>query len=215
MDRQYIEQNHIVDRYLMGKLSDDEQAAFEAYYFEHPDMLEQVKMAKSMQETVKQQADSLVTPVPAPTMQPGVLERLFPPQIGFALSLLLGLGLIGLLLRSDPTVTTPDVQVLPAVDLIQSRGSDSAPRVRVVEGLGGLILRMELGAIGYEAVRLELRPENDDAIWHGPAAVSPPIGAVNVMVNTELSVGVYELLVFATQNPDVPLQVFTFEVVSP
>jgi hypothetical protein len=42
MDRQYIDDNHIVPRYLADQLTDTERAAFEAYYLEHPEILREI-----------------------------------------------------------------------------------------------------------------------------------------------------------------------------
>ena len=43
MDRQYIDDNHIVARYLADRLSDEECAAFEAYYLEHPEIVTEIE----------------------------------------------------------------------------------------------------------------------------------------------------------------------------
>ena len=45
MDRQYIDDNHIVARYLADQLSEEERVAFEAYYLEHPDVVEEMEAA--------------------------------------------------------------------------------------------------------------------------------------------------------------------------
>jgi hypothetical protein len=43
MDRQYIDDHHIVARYLADRLSPEEREAFEAYYLEHPEILEELE----------------------------------------------------------------------------------------------------------------------------------------------------------------------------
>ena len=45
MDRKYIDDHHVVARYLAEQLSDAELAAFEAYYLEHPEMLREMEAA--------------------------------------------------------------------------------------------------------------------------------------------------------------------------
>jgi hypothetical protein len=45
MDRRYIEDQHIVARYLADQVTDEERAAFEAYYLEHPDMVQELEAA--------------------------------------------------------------------------------------------------------------------------------------------------------------------------
>jgi hypothetical protein len=43
MDRNYIDEHHIVARYLADRLSDAEREAFEAYYLEHPDVVQDME----------------------------------------------------------------------------------------------------------------------------------------------------------------------------
>lgn len=43
MDRQYIDDHHIVARYLADQLTEDERAAFEAYFLEHPEILREIE----------------------------------------------------------------------------------------------------------------------------------------------------------------------------
>lgn len=43
MDRQYIDDHHIVARYLADQLPEAEREAFEAYYLEHPDMVREIE----------------------------------------------------------------------------------------------------------------------------------------------------------------------------
>jgi hypothetical protein len=45
MDRRYIDDHHIVARYLANRLTDEEREAFEAYYVEHPDMVQEMEAA--------------------------------------------------------------------------------------------------------------------------------------------------------------------------
>jgi hypothetical protein len=45
MDRRYIDDNHVVARYLADRLTDEERDAFEAYYLEHPDVVQELEAA--------------------------------------------------------------------------------------------------------------------------------------------------------------------------
>ncbi len=45
MDRQYIDDHHVVARYLADRLTDGEREAFEAYYLEHPDVVQEMEAA--------------------------------------------------------------------------------------------------------------------------------------------------------------------------
>jgi hypothetical protein len=43
MDRKYIDDNHVVARYLADQLPDGEREAFEAYYLEHPEIVREME----------------------------------------------------------------------------------------------------------------------------------------------------------------------------
>jgi hypothetical protein len=45
MDRKYIDDRHIAARYLADQLSDSEREAFESYYVEHPEMMQELEVA--------------------------------------------------------------------------------------------------------------------------------------------------------------------------
>jgi hypothetical protein len=43
MDRQYIDDHHVIARYLADRLSDAEREEFEAFYLEHPDVVKEME----------------------------------------------------------------------------------------------------------------------------------------------------------------------------
>ena len=46
MDRHYIEENQIIDRYLMNKLSTKEMEAFERFFLEDPEVVQEIELRK-------------------------------------------------------------------------------------------------------------------------------------------------------------------------
>ncbi|WP_129641140.1 hypothetical protein [Peristeroidobacter agariperforans] len=72
MDRQYIDDHHIVARYLADRLSDPEREAFEAYYLEHPEILREIEAAARFKSGLAQLRDS------------GELEALLKPTPWYA-----------------------------------------------------------------------------------------------------------------------------------
>jgi hypothetical protein len=72
MNRQYIDDQHIVARYLADQLSDDERQAFEAYYLEHPDIVQELEAAARLKIGLAHLGDAgtmpkLTTPRPLST----------------------------------------------------------------------------------------------------------------------------------------------------
>jgi hypothetical protein len=58
MDRTYIDDHHIVARYLAEQLSDTDREAFEAYYLEHPDVVRELEAAARFKVGLRQLRDS-------------------------------------------------------------------------------------------------------------------------------------------------------------
>jgi len=58
MDRQYIDDHHIVARYLADQLPEPEREAFEAYYLEHPEMVREIEAAARFKSGLAQLQDS-------------------------------------------------------------------------------------------------------------------------------------------------------------
>jgi len=59
MDRQYIRDNQIVERYLQGRLTADEETAFEEAYIGDPDLFQELKTADSLRRGLElHEADS-------------------------------------------------------------------------------------------------------------------------------------------------------------
>ena len=67
MDRQYIRDNEVIERYLSGTLTANEEQAFEEAYLGDPELLDQVQAAERLREGIKE-LDSA-----------GRLERMRPP----------------------------------------------------------------------------------------------------------------------------------------
>ncbi len=46
MDRRHIEENQIIDRYLMSKLSEEEMEAFEEFFLEDAELVQEIEVRK-------------------------------------------------------------------------------------------------------------------------------------------------------------------------
>ena len=63
MDEAYIREQHVVERYLQGKLAGDELATFEIYMLDHPEILDEVEYERGLQEALNTAKDGLFGPV--------------------------------------------------------------------------------------------------------------------------------------------------------
>jgi hypothetical protein len=75
MDRRYIDDNHVVARYLADRLTDEEREAFETYFLEHPEVVQELEAAARFKVGLMQLRDSgeltqLLQPAPQRRMWP-------------------------------------------------------------------------------------------------------------------------------------------------
>ena len=72
MDRKYIDDHHVVARYLADHLTDDERQAFEAYYLEHPEAVKEMEAVARFKAGLHhlQQSGELDRLVKAPARTP-------------------------------------------------------------------------------------------------------------------------------------------------
>lgn len=53
MNREYIENHQIVERYLQGRLTPAEEEAFEEYYLSHPEIVEELEVTERLQDGIR------------------------------------------------------------------------------------------------------------------------------------------------------------------
>jgi len=156
MERQYIEEHSVIERYLQGKLAPDEQAAFEEAYLADPDLLEQVELA----ERLKEGLEALDAAKELSQQKRGGLMRKFAsPQYAAAASILLlisiafsaGLYRENVALRSGVSFGggTPVTRLEP---LITVRGT-SANTIAVPAENVQIVLLVDPGLGNYDSFR--------------------------------------------------------------
>jgi len=217
MNRQYIEDNHIVDRYLLGQLPEGELCEFETYYFEHPEMLEELTVAKAMHKTIAEESNSLLLTQAVET-KASWFERVFQPKLGFALSAVMAVGIASLWLENNRLKSVESV-VFPASSLTisQSRGADTEiDAVKISQDQSAIAIRLVIGPIGYPEVGLKLKNNSGSLLWQGKSKVDDSVGAVNLVIMTrQLTTGEYTLSVFSPTDTPKALSTHKFKVELP
>ena len=89
MDREYVVEHDVVNRYLADKLSDGDRAAFEEYFLSCPETLDELELTEKLREGLANAATA------ADRWRPGFVTRLlYSPQYAAAASVLLAVSLI-------------------------------------------------------------------------------------------------------------------------
>lgn len=167
MDRQYIRDNQVIERYLSGALTADEEQAFEEAYLGDPELLDDLQAAERLREGIKELDHA------------GRLERLRPPgrgrpwfaspQYAAAASVLfaVSLGFSAMLYRENITLRQDDLLLGSAttrlVGLEAVRGGNalelSAPAPDELT-----VLQLDAGVVAYDTYRGVLT-RGPDTIW--------------------------------------------------
>jgi hypothetical protein len=90
MDRQYIRDNQIIERYLQGRLTADEETAFEEAYIGDPDLFQELKAADLLRRGLElNEEDTSALQRPTPTARADTA-----PRYALAASLVAGIALV-------------------------------------------------------------------------------------------------------------------------
>lgn len=160
MDREYIAKHLLVERYLQGQLSADEQAEFEEALLSSQDLLDELESAEMLRRGLKDVA-SLERTLPAHSKPSWPLSMFSSPRYAMAASflLLVSLGVSSTLFYqlnqwSDLGITVTSTQIVPLVSVRSAPGSQSVNTVQVGEGSGQTVLMLDPGFDPYTRYRV-------------------------------------------------------------
>jgi len=203
MDRQYIRDHQVIERYLSGTLTADEEQAFEEAYLGDQELLDQVQAAERLREGIKE-LDSA-----------GGLERLraparwrqwlASPQYAAAASVLLAvsLGFSAMLYRENVDLRgTGASQASERTRLVRLevvRGGGDAREIPAPEPDERTVLQLDPGAVTYDTYRGTVTRRDggrSETIWTRADLVAERDGAT-VLIGVpgrDLQPGEYEAL---------------------
>ncbi len=237
MDHTYIEQHHIVDRYVMAKLPVDEAADFEEHYLGCPVCLAELERAKVMTAAFRRAAGEGAArmaagyrPAPAAALALAGLGR---ARRWGAAAALLAVALLPAtvvfqqqkaarrILATELDAARRPRAMTPILYLDAERGAGSAApvlRVPLSATAGGLVLVLELeprAAATYD-VALERRADRGE-LWRGSGLRPGADGTVTVSLPPAfLAAGDYDLAVggHAASGAAVAVGRFAFRVLA-
>jgi hypothetical protein len=169
MDRQYIRDNGVIERYLQGRLGPAEEQAFEEAYLADPALLEELKLAEHLREGVRQVGVADRSTVPTP--QRHWLGFATSPRYAMAASLVAAVALVtssalyvqnqGLRFAAgEPLVAASAMRVLP---LVSVRGAGEANVIAAPSAGEWTVLLLDAGFTDYDRYRAALLRRSDGA----------------------------------------------------
>ena len=162
MDRQYIRDAAVIERYLHGRLTPQEEEAFEEAYLADPALLEELELAEKLRDGLRELPQS--EHGAAPARRPRWLELTGSPRYGLAASLLAGLAVLAsasLYLENQtlkggagaPPAAAGNMRLLP---LVAVRGAGDANVIAAPRGDETTVLLLDAGFTDYDRYRAVL-----------------------------------------------------------
>jgi len=206
MDRHYIRDNQVIERYLSGALTADEEQAFEEVYLGDAEILDQLQTAERLRDGLKE-ADAA-----------GRLERLRPPapwrqfwtsqRYATAASVLLAvsLGFSTVLYRDNQNLRQTSFPLTSAatrlIPLVSTRGDDASTIPAPAED-EWVVFQLDAGVTEYDTYRAVLERQNSAAseeIW-SRADLQPTRGEIAIgLAGSALQSGGYEVRLDGRRN---------------
>ena len=202
MDRQYIRDNQLIERYLQGRLTADEEAAFEEAYIGNPALFQELKAAELLRRGLElHEADSSggqpqSSPVRSASAPRYALAASLVAAIGLALSAYLFVDNRALRGEAVATAAAPG-RVVP---LLAVRGGEPN-RIEAAESNDWTVLLLDPGFSPYDRYRATLvrRSGTEAAELLSVDGLSPSYeGQLAVVVPSRLlAPGQYDLILTA------------------
>lgn len=190
MNHETIEQQRIVDRYVMGKLSPEEAEQFEEHYFACPTCFEQVELVDTLHRGLKQKAAQDATATVqrlgllawisrrSRALQSAMLLMLLTTIVAPAVFLMQRLEHAeqALLQARQPQINTPFLTLNP-----ERSGSSSAEpsgRIRLSAKPSWIVVALELAAVEHEAYGVTLLDAAGRVVWSADDLHPNPLDAL-------------------------------------
>ena len=227
MDRRYIEDNQIIDRYLMNKLSAKEMEAFERIFLEDPEIVQEIELRKRFIRGIRNADRTGLFQLDSDESS-GLWRwlRVTRPSFQTAAAAFAAILLIVTILQYSQLarlesanekqanriqqMMAPQANTL-LVPLLRTRGSSAGAepvvRVRLSSEVEHVILTLDLERLSFDNYRFSLEREGTGQLWSNESDNAPP--AV-VLPAALLIPGDYYFQIHGARSGETPARVAQF-----
>ena len=171
--RQQVIDENLVDRYLMGQMSEAEAMAFEDFYAGSPETMQELEESAMLIDGMTHlgRDDGVATPIAAAKKKTGsrFLAVMGTPAYGMAASVvaLVAVMIAGANNLRDGAASGDDSLVnIPVVTLSATRGGDAGVEITAGEA-PQIVLALDLGIARADSYSASLQSADGSASWHG------------------------------------------------
>jgi hypothetical protein len=216
MDRAYIDQRQVIERYLRGTLAPDELSAFEIYMLDHPETVDDVEYARGLQEAMIAGQSAWL---PSGGVRSGRTGFWLGPRYAAAATVLLAVtGISALYQYQRNAALTAEIAQLGAPAVVANdvwlesmRGAQSVVIEKPPEQ--SLLLRIVVDPRTQGPYDVRIGGVDNAFRWSRSNVSADAENSVRVVAR-DLAFGRYQLTL-TSQNPTRIATEYTFELVAP
>ncbi len=165
-DKEKIRENNLADRYVMGALSDEEKARFEAHFLNDPECLEELELAQSFQRDLRK---ATVEDAMGAAVQRSVLAMLLGAGVmrtlAASMAIVAVVALSLLLQRSQQLDMARQPSLLASLVLESQRSAGEPNEVSLTQS--GIALDLPVSTSGQTLFRVAIHDAAGDLVWQG------------------------------------------------
>lgn len=169
--REQVVEHNLVDRYLMGQLTEEQSMAFENFYAGCPDTMEELDLSERLIAGMRQggqefTATDNIAAFHTQPKKPGVIAGLLSSPLYSAAATFVAVACLGMLSLGAGSGTDSPLGVgnVPLAYLEATRGAETGFEV-AVDGSSEVILNLDLGIAADESYVARVLNANGDLIW--------------------------------------------------
>lgn len=228
MNASFVEQHQIVDRYLLGKLSEEQADEFEVLCLHDQGVLDQLELSEKMLNGFRRADEQNILPALEPprvaqnsSQQPlhearhTTAARVFPAwNYATAASLFLGICLLSTVTvfsqREAPSAAFEPQINTPIFELARTRSAAAEPDyiIRISAEPEWMVLSMELGQVDYDRYRATLLDQDKNEVWQSDGLEPNYQDSLTLSLNSaKLVEGNYVVRIEGLAGTDKPVRV--------
>jgi hypothetical protein len=206
MDRQYIREHQVIERYLSGTLTADEEQGFEEAYLGDSELLDQLQAAERLRDGIK----GLDSAGDLERSRPRWRQTFASPRYAMAATVLLAvsLGFSSVLYNENQVLrdggsSTPLITRFVALESVRGAGDVTEISAPAQDEL--TVLMLDAGAVAYGTYRAVITRrdgEQSEQIW-SRAGLTPELNGTTIAVSVQgrmLRPGTYEATLDGRMN---------------
>ena len=205
MDKAYIDENHVVDRYVQGKLDGEDLADFEIYMLDHPDILEEIEYAGGMQKSLVEARSSLFSGAISTPEAARRSRFLFGRKYAMAATVLLAVSVLysASLYRHNDDLAR-DIAILGAPtpiagEFVLETVRSTSNHVIRRSGEAALILRADAGFAISDSYTVDLTGDQSAFSWKRTNLTANSDNFISILVN-DIPEDSYRLVIFSEKD---------------